>query len=249
MARQVELLTQISIDDLSELCVFYKPGIISDLKNNLGSKGYVSSFGAGLSAHEGSSLRDYFIQEGLDQKYSPDEMIAFGRLDKDTSGLLVLAKRNCYPKFMDQLLLNPLWKKESILTSKLYRAKVKGLVSQAELSKIKTLKISSKNETLIDVTVESIRLISTEQLERQNASSVVEIEIHEGKHHQVKKMFYVLKHPVLKGGLHRVRFAMLSLGEMKVGEIRKLLPIEKKQLVKFYNEWLASERIRFNIQN
>ena len=102
---------------------------------------------------------------------------------------------------------------------------------------------------MIDVTVESVRLISTEQLERQNASSVVDIEIHEGKHHQVKKMFYVLKHPVLKGGLHRLRFAMLSLGEMKVGEIRKLLPLEKKQLVKFYNEWLTSERIRLNIRD
>ena len=249
VAQQVELLVPIKTNDLNELYVFYKPGIIEDSKRGLGSKGYVSSFGTGLPAHEGSSLRDYFIQEGLDRKYSPDEMIAFGRLDKDTSGLLVLAKRNRYPKFMDQLLLNPLWKKQSILTSKLYRARVKGLVSKAELSKIKTLKIPSKNETQVDVTVESIRLISVEQPERENASSVVEIEIHEGKHHQVKKMFYVLKHPVLKGGLHRVRFAMLSLGKMEVGEIRKLLPKEKKQLVKFYNEWLASEQKRFNIRS
>ena len=248
-AQQIELLTQITADDLNELYVFYKPGIINGQKNNLGSKGYVSGFSVNFSAHEGASLRDYFIQERLDQKYPPDEMIAFGRLDKDTSGLLVLAKRNQYPKFMDQLLLNPLWKKESILTSKLYRARVKGLVKKSDLSKIKTLKIPSKNETMIEVTVESARLISVNQPERANASSMVEIEIHEGKHHQVKKMFYVLKHPVLKGGLHRVRFAMLSLGEMKVGEIRKLLPREKKQLVKLYNEWLASERMRFNIRD
>ncbi len=249
LAEQVGLLKKISIKDLEQLYLFYKPGIIKNSEKSLGHDGYVCGFSRNLSNSEGVSLRDYFVERGLDGDYSPEEMIAFGRLDKDTSGLLVLARRNRYPKFMDQLLLNPLWKKESILTSKLYRAKVKGLVSSAALSKIKTLKIPSKNETVIEVTVESIRLVSTDQPDRGNSSSVVEIEIHEGKHHQVKKMLQAIKHPVLKGGLHRVRFAMMSIGEMKVGQIRNLLPKEKKQLVKLYNEWLASERIRFNIQN
>ncbi len=233
--EQIETLKEISADDLGEIYIFYKPA------------DYVSGFSANFSKPEGLSLRDYFVELGLDREYPPDEMIAFGRLDKDTSGLLVLAKRRRFPRFMDQLLLNPLWKKESVLTSKIYRANVKGLIDKTELSKIKTIKIPTKNEMLIEVTVESVRLISVEQRERKNASSVVEIEIHEGKHHQVKKMFYAMKHPVLKGGLHRIKFAMLTLGEMKTGQIRKLLPKEKEQLVKLYNEWLAAERTRFNI--
>ncbi len=257
LAEQVEPLKDITTDDLNELYVFHKPGLIENAERGFGREGYVSGFGANLSNSEGVSLRDYFIQTGLHRDYSPDEMIAFGRLDKDTSGLMVLARRNCYPRFMDQLLLNPLWKKASVTTSKLYRAKVKGIVNKADLSKIKTLQIPSKNETLVEVKVESMRLISVEVSDYEQHSSIVEVEIHEGMHHQVKKMFYELGHPVRKGGLHRVRFAMLTLAakpgaalpEMKVGQIRKLFASEKEQLVKLYNDWLSSERKRLHIQS
>ena len=83
----------------------------------------------------------------------------------------------------------------------------------------------------------------------------VERVINEGKFHQVKKMFYAIKHPVCKGGLHRLRLGALTLAasedidskEMNVGEIRPLFESEKKKLVSLYNGWLISEKTRFQL--
>ncbi len=87
-------------------------------------------------------------------------------------------------------------------------------------------------------------------------SSFVEIEVNEGKHHQVKKMFYALGHPVRRGGLHRTRFGFLTLAsapdsgsaEMETGAIRALFPAEKEGLVELYNEWLDLMRKEHQIK-
>jgi|GEM_PF-2606532 len=250
ISEQVSLLRPVHMNDFNDLYVFHKPGI-----SEHSQKGFVSSFSALLPVRESPSLRDYFVETGLDKKYPLDEMISFGRLDKDTSGLLLLARRNKYPKFMDQLLLNPLFKKEVQQTMKLYRAKVRGIVKADELSRLKSIKISSAKDVLIDVLVEKMRLISVSNESQRMAYSMVEIEINEGKFHQVKKMFYAIGHPVCKGGLHRARLGMLTLAavegegspEMRAGEIRPLFESEKMKLMKLYNEWLISEKARLSL--
>ena len=50
--------------------------------------------------------------------------------------------------------------------------------------------------------------------------SIVEITIHEGRNHQVRKMFETLGYDVLK--LKREKYANLDLSKVKVGEFRKL---------------------------
>lgn len=248
--EQVRPLKKISVQDLDELYVFHKPGAYAK-----SHEGYVCGFSLNMSSRERPTLREYFIQTGLDQQYPVDEMIAFGRLDKDTSGLLVLSKKNSYPKFIDHLLLNPIYKKKHRKTAKLYRARVKGAVSSEMLLLKKTVRIPTKNEIWVEVGIESIRCLAVEVNARSEALSTVEIEICEGKHHQVKKMFYALGHPVCKGGLHRLRFSMLTLRsapeadapEMEAGQIRKLFEAEKEELVLLYNEWLVGERKRLLI--
>ena len=56
----------------------------------------------------------------------------------------------------------------------------------------------------------------------------VRITIHEGRYHQVKRMFEAIGYPVVK--LHRERFGNLELGSLKPGEWRELTPQEIESL-------------------
>lgn len=245
LREQIDPLPFITAQDLSPIFIFHKPGLTAH-----SAKGYVSHFSTASAKREGFTLRDYFVQAGLDKEYSPDEMICFGRLDKDTSGLLVLAKRSRHPKFIDQVLLNPHFSEAGAKVTKVYRAQIKGLMDAERLKNIQKIEIPTKDENIVEVRVESARVISFSDAEKNFASSCVEIEINEGIHHQVKKIFYALGHPVRKGGLHRVRFGALTLAaeldgvfrEMNAGEIRPLFDAEKKWLVDLYNDWLTRER-------
>lgn len=249
LAEQIAPLIPITSEDLDHIFIFHKPGLTAR-----SPQGYVSHFSTASAKHEGLTLRDFFLLVGLDKKYAPDEMICFGRLDKDTSGLLVLARRNRHPKFIDQVLLNPHFSEPSAKVTKVYRARIKGLIDTKRLQEVKKIAIPSSNESWVEVRVESARVLSFSDAEKNFASSLVEIEINEGIHHQVKKMLYALGHPVRKGGLHRVRFGTLTLAtdagddfsEMGEGEIRPLFEKEKKWLVDLYNAWLTRARARFH---
>ena len=64
---------------------------------------------------------------------------------------------------------------------------------------------------------------------KKSETTFVTIIITEGKYHQVKKMFEVVGHPVLR--LKRERFGCVTLGKMSVGEYRLLKPHEYKTLM------------------
>ena len=57
----------------------------------------------------------------------------------------------------------------------------------------------------------------------------VRITIHEGRYHQVKRMFEAVGHPVRS--LHRERFGDLTLGNLQPGQWRELTPEELRHLV------------------
>jgi 23S rRNA pseudouridine2605 synthase len=63
---------------------------------------------------------------------------------------------------------------------------------------------------------------------RQLEPGVLEITIHEGRTHQVKRMCEAVGHRVRT--LRRVRFGPLELGEMQVGAVRRLSDAEIAQL-------------------
>ncbi|MCK5388808.1 MAG: rRNA pseudouridine synthase, partial [Candidatus Izimaplasma sp.] len=63
---------------------------------------------------------------------------------------------------------------------------------------------------------------------KNNLTSKATIIITEGKYHQVKKMFEFTGHEVLK--LKRVRFGIVTVNNMRIGEYRLLKPYEMKQL-------------------
>ena len=59
-------------------------------------------------------------------------------------------------------------------------------------------------------------------------SSLVELTLHEGRKHQVKRMCEAVGHPVQH--LHRSRYAGLTLGGLEPGRWRELEPSEVKRL-------------------
>jgi 23S rRNA pseudouridine2605 synthase len=137
-----------------------------------------------------------------------------GRLDYDTSGLLLLtndgelANRLAHPSFE---------------IDKVYRAWVKGIPSQA---KIKQLARGVMLEDGMTAPGEAKLL----EADEQNSRSLIELTIHEGRNRQVRRMCEAIGHPVLS--LERVRLGFLTLKGVKRGAYRHLTPQEVERLQK-----------------
>ena len=104
---------------------------------------------------------------------------------------------------------------------KVYVAKVKGLVGKKEINAL-------TNGVYIDGVKTSKAKARIKKYDKKTDISIVELTIHEGKNHQVKKMFEAIGYNVLK--LKRERIAFLDLTGLKSGEYRILNPKEVKKL-------------------
>lgn len=135
-----------------------------------------------------------------------------GRLDYDTTGLIILTNDG----ELTNLLIHP---RNNI--DKVYIAKVKGILYKDCISKL-------ENGVIIDGIKTSKSKVRVRKYDKKTDSSIVEITIHEGRNHQVKKMFEAVGYEVLK--LKRERIAFLNLGELKSGEYRYLNIKEVKKL-------------------
>lgn len=135
-----------------------------------------------------------------------------GRLDYDTTGLLLLTNDG----ELANLLMHP---KTEI--DKVYVAKIRGILTGAEINRL-------KNGIVIDGRKTAKAKIKVRKSDRKTMTSIVEITIHEGRNHQVKKMFEHVGHEVLK--LKRERFAFLDLKGLRSGEYRCLSIKEVKKL-------------------
>lgn len=135
-----------------------------------------------------------------------------GRLDYDTTGVLLLTNDG----ELTNLLIHP---KSNI--EKLYIAKVKGIPTKEELLKL------SKG-IVIDGKKTSRAKVKLQKVNKATNTSIIQLIIHEGRNHQVKKMFESIGYEVLK--LRRDRFAFLDVDGLKPGEYRKLSVKEVKCL-------------------
>jgi 23S rRNA pseudouridine2605 synthase len=75
---------------------------------------------------------------------------------------------------------------------------------------------------------------------RRVAAGTLEITIHEGRKHQVKRMCEAVGHPVRR--LERIRFGSLALGELKQGASRRLSAAEIARLSEFSGAEAAARR-------
>ena len=135
-----------------------------------------------------------------------------GRLDYDTSGLLLLTNDGN----LTNLLIHP---RNNI--DKMYVAKIEGILTPIEIKKL-------ENGVMIDDYKTSKSRVKVKKIDKKNNTSLVYITIHEGKNHQVKKMFEAVGHNVIK--LKRETLAFLDLSGLKSGEYRYLSLKEVKKL-------------------
>ena len=138
-----------------------------------------------------------------------------GRLDYDTTGALILTNDG----ELANLIMHP---KSNI--NKVYIAKVKGLIGKKEINAL-------ERGVIIDGIRTSKSKARIKNYDKKTNTSIVELTIHEGKNHQVKKMFESIGYEVLK--LKREKIAFLSINDLKSGEYRIL---NIKEVKKLYNE-------------
>lgn len=170
--------------------MLYKPrGVISSVKDDKGRKVVTD-----------------FLEE-IDKRIYP-----IGRLDYDTSGLLLLTNDGEFAN----LLMHPRYKIE-----KMYIAKVKGMPSKTELKQL-------ERGVMLEDGMTAPAKVKMKSLDKKKKTSIIEITIHEGRNRQVRRMFEKIGHPVLK--LKRERYAFLDLRGLNPGDVRELSPHEVKQL-------------------
>ena len=142
----------------------------------------------------------------------PTRIYPVGRLDYDTTGVLILTN--------DGNLTNGLTHPSSNI-DKVYIAKVKGIVTGEDLRKLSI-------GVLVDGKKTSRAKAKLKKIDKKKETSIVELTIHEGRNHQVKKMFEAIGYEVLK--LKREKFAFLDVKSLKPGEYRNLTIKEVKTL-------------------
>ena len=133
-------------------------------------------------------------------------VVPVGRLDADTTGALLLT--NDGP--LAHRLAHPSYEIE-----KVYEAQVEGDPDEQALARLRE-----------GVELEDGRTAPANA--RLVAPNRVELAIHEGRKHQVKRMLEAVGHPVVH--LHRSRHAGLTVDGLRPGEWRELTPAELDRL-------------------
>ncbi len=139
------------------------------------------------------------------------DLFSVGRLDYNSEGLIFLTNDG---EFCLKL-THPRYR-----ISKLYVAKVQGRVTP-EILKSFMQGIFSDGEKL---RAQRARLLTSSR-----TSSVVELEMAEGKNREIRRMFEA--HRLTVRRLQRVQIGPVKLGELAAGKWRALTPLEVKSLL------------------
>ena len=152
---------------------------------------------------------DPIVLDLIDQSYLVFEPFPVGRLDKDTEGLLVLTNDG-------QLAHRVLSPKKHV--PKTYYAKIQGKVTEEDI-------LAFEKGVILDDGYETMP--SQLKILKSDDMSEIELTIHEGKFHQVKRMFESVGKKVVY--LKRLSMGKLKLDEsLGLGEYRELTEEEFK---------------------
>lgn len=152
---------------------------------------------------------DSIVLDLIDDEYLVFEPFPVGRLDKDTEGLLVLTNDG-------QLAHRVLSPKKHV--PKTYYAKIDGKVTEEDIE-------AFKQGVVLDDGYETMP--SELVILKSDDISEIELTIHEGKFHQVKRMFESVGKTVVY--LKRLSMGALKLDEtLELGEYRELTDEEVK---------------------
>lgn len=178
----VTLMGEVIGDDALQYYLFYKPSGV-------------------LTAARDSHAQT--VMDLLPEALSRRKVLPVGRLDKDTTGLLILTNDGT----LAHSLLDPkrhVWKR--------YIARVEGRLDESDV------RAFEEGIQLSDFEAKPAKLAI---LEAGDETSIGEVLVREGKFHQVKRMFGARGHEVLT--LHRAAFGPLTIPEgMQPGDHIKL---------------------------
>lgn len=136
-----------------------------------------------------------------------------GRLDYDTTGLLILTNDGEFAN----ILMHP-----SNNIEKVYMAKLKGIIKKEQIEALK------EGVTIDEATTVAAKRVKLKKFDSKTNTCMVQITICEGKNHQVKKMFAAVGFDVIK--LKREKEGFFDLKNLQSGEFRKLTPKEVKRV-------------------
>ena len=169
-------------------------------------KGYLSS----VSDPEGRPLVTELLPRSLGKLHP------VGRLDFNTEGLLLLTNDGDFTNFVTAARNR---------VEKVYEVKVKGVPTDAGIERLR------RGVTLEDGTRTAPAKIT--KLNETKTNAWYEVLLHQGRNQQVRRMFELIGHSVLK--LRRVRIGFLHDENMKPGHWRFLSPGEVGRMMKKSN--------------
>jgi 23S rRNA pseudouridine2605 synthase len=132
-----------------------------------------------------------------------------GRLDVTTEGLILLTSDGDFA----QRVSHP-----SYEVPRVYEAKVRGVPDAETLTRLKRGVLVEGERMAVD----RVRLLESDN------NSWVEVTLHEGKNHEVKRLLQAVGHPVSK--LRRVALGPVTTRGLEPGQFRQLTPREIKTL-------------------
>jgi len=165
-------------------------------------KGYLSS----VSDPEGRPLVMELLPPSLGKLHP------VGRLDFNTEGLLLLTNDGDFTNFVTAARNR---------VEKVYEVKVKGVPTEAGIERLR------RGVTLDDGTRTAPAKIA--KLNETQTNAWYEVLLHQGRNQQVRRMFELIGHSVLK--LRRVRIGFLTDDNLKPGQWRFLSPGEVSRLI------------------
>ena len=132
-----------------------------------------------------------------------------GRLDVTTEGLLLLTNDGAFAERVS----HPRYE-----VPRVYHAKVHRIPDAETLGRLRRGVMVEGQRMAVD----RVRVLEAEK------NAWIEVTLHEGKHHEVKRLLEAVGHPVSK--LRRVSVGSLTLRGMKPGDYRSLTPQEVRGL-------------------
>lgn len=156
----------------------------------------------------------------------PDEMSHLnpvGRLDKDSSGLLILTNDGN----LVYELTHP-----SIKVAKVYRVTVDAFLKVEDLKRL---------ASGIELEKGKIAYCDCEIIERKKDETLLEITLYQGMNRQIRRMIEFLGHNVIH--LKRIRHATIDLVGLKKGQFKAIKPKQIKELKAYLDKIKEKEGI------
>ncbi len=172
----------------------------------------------------------------------PERVFPIGRLDKETTGLILLTNDGRLSNY----LIHPRYEHE-----KEYIVEVYGKIDDESLEQMrKWVKIELKENGSRKRIIRNIAWVDKEITKTYRtrpcditrlSSSKFSIILREGKNRQIRRMVEAVEYDIKK--LKRVRIENILLGDLSEGELRKMTETERRELFK----WIGVEQSDTNL--